>query len=120
VVESDQVLRRRKRRKVYSVEEKKKLCQQWKCSGLSLHQFCEQQNLAKSSFYGWCQRYGTDEVTESAFSPVTAPASSQEIVQNHVTIELLLSTGTPLRLSFREDKLIDFLQELMYATNVIR
>ena len=37
-------------------DEKVSLCQQWQTSGLSIRKFCEEKNLAVSTFNGWCTR----------------------------------------------------------------
>ena len=94
----------------------------WKASGLSKHEFCQQHDLPEGTFYAWCHHF--DKVVlstdgASAFSPVGVVGKVDAAV-DVIPIELTLGNGMRIRLSFREDRLTPFLQELMNATSIIR
>ena len=115
-------LSRRKPKKFRSEKEKRFYYDTWKASGLSKHEFCQQHDLPEGTFYAWCHHF--DKVVlstdgASAFSPVGVVGKVDAAV-DVIPIELTLGNGMRIRLSFREDRLTPFLQELMNATSIIR
>lgn len=120
--EVDPGLSRRKPKKFRSEKEKRFYYDTWKASGLSKHEFCQQHNLPDGTFYAWCHHFdkAVSSVDDaSAFSPVGIVDNVASEVEA-IPIELTLGNGIRIRLSFREDRLTPFLQELMNATSIIR
>ena len=118
---NDKAVLSKKQRKTHSEEERKTYYHSWKTSGLSKGQFCKNHQLSEGAFYAWCHRYDdTSEKSVNSFSPVMPTSSAREAVVEILTVEMLLPNQTQLRIAFREDRLIGFLQELCHATATIR
>lgn len=72
----------------------------WESGGLSVRQFCKQEGLSEPSFYSWRRKLTGDSVQNdqdksesSAFIEVAMPKN------DHIAIELLLTSGNVLRIS---------------------
>lgn len=119
--EADRSLLRRKPRKVHSEEEKKSYYHSWKTSGLSKCQFCQKHQLSEGTFYAWCHRYGNmAEENVSSFSPVVSAELPREEKIELLNVEMRLPNQIQIRIAFREDRLIGFLQEFCHATATVR
>jgi transposase-like protein len=109
-----------RQRKLYSESEKKALCHRFRLSGLSLRQFCEEHDLPKSSFYGWCQRYREEE-SDSAFSAViSAKESRVGSRDDRVPVELSVDNRMQVKVLLREEQLISFIQGMCHAIAAVR
>lgn len=104
-------------------EDKKRYCEKWKASGESKSQFCKNQGLALATFYGWCIKLWPPSKNKN-FSPVKILnkkiPTEQPIQYEHTTIEVTLANQTSIRFKLPIHTLTGFIQELSYATHIIR
>lgn len=120
--EVDRELSRRKPKKFRSEKEKRFYYDTWKASGLSKHEFCQQHGLPEGTFYAWCHHFDKVMLSvndASAFSPVSV-LDNGDCAAEAIPVDVTLNNGIRLRLSFREDRLMDFLQELCHASATLR
>ena len=77
----------------------------WQSSGLSVSKFCKAEGLSEGSFYNWRKKLTAadskhgkqDGSARPAFIEVSMPKN------NHVALELVLSSGNSLRISSGSD-----------------
>jgi hypothetical protein len=65
-------------------------------SGISVHQFCEEQRLTEQAFYAWRKRLQKQQPMRFAVVE-TGPAQRQPV--RETGLELVLATGERLRIS---------------------
>ncbi|MGA8762361.1 MAG: hypothetical protein WB562_05680 [Candidatus Sulfotelmatobacter sp.] len=65
-------------------------------SGLSVHQFCEEQRLTEQAFYAWRKRLQKQQPMRFAVVE-TGPAQQQSVTETG--LELVLARGERLRIS---------------------
>ncbi len=61
-----------------NAEHWKKLINEWRASGLSQKQFCQECSLALSTFCYWKSKFNNPEPTSPRFYPLTIPSSPSE------------------------------------------
>ena len=119
--EADHSLLHRKKRKVCNEEKKKSYYHIWKASGFSKGQLCQKHPLSEVTFYAGCHRHGnTAEESVVTFSPVVSAALPREEKVTWLTVTMRLPNQHRMRITFREDRWIGFLQEFCYATATVR
>ncbi len=111
---------KRARRK-FSLNDKKKLCEQWQASGLNKHQFCKQQDLVLTAFSKWCHKLlpNNIDVCQKDWAPV-ALRDNADRVKEPISVETLLPNKMILRLSLALSCLNELLKDLYHAAPIIR
>lgn len=119
-IEMTTALRRRK----HTWEEKKELCEQWKLSGKSTHQFCNEQGIAVGTFYGWCHKLWPQlpKTRTRHLSPVmiNKKEETKKEETESVLLEILFPNSTELRFKLAHKNLVLFIQEFSHAAATIR
>jgi hypothetical protein len=104
-------------------QKQKSLCELWKSSGLKASEFCKQHKLAMSTFYGWCQKLWPHpkKASRKKFIPVITSAITTEIDKvNQANIEIVLPNQAIIRVNLPTVGIATFIQELCYASTIIR
>lgn len=108
-------------KKLYSAEEKQKLCQEWQQSGLSMEQFCKLKNISKTALYQWRKaQYITPASPNENWIPLIPQPCNETKVPASVAMELCLPNQWQARIILPRLEMIKFVQELAHATTVIR
>ena len=124
----------KKQKKVFSLENKKKLYQQWKESHQSKHEFCKSAGVSKTSFYKWCQWFECpkkkDEKNKknpmTSFVPITCEGKSsmslglKEIDEDFVPLEWALLNGMKIVFQVPAHKINALIKESCHAARIIR
>ncbi|MFC1636968.1 transposase [Planctomycetota bacterium] len=77
----------------------------WKDSGMSVSQFCKAEGLSEGTFYGWRRRLSSRQ-SQRAKQIHSKPSAFIEVAMpknDHIPIELLLSSGHTLRIRSSAD-----------------
>ncbi len=106
-------------------EEQKSICENWKASGISKQQFCYEHKLPTSTFYGWCAKLWSNNKPQhkKLFSPVIPiqPLTKNKIKdKNEGIIKITLPNQAIVKVILPLKELGNLLQELCYATTIIR
>ena len=105
-------------------DEKVDLCQQWQASGLSMNKFCNQKNIAISTFSGWCSRLWPYKNKKSKLCEVAITnqnnIAAMDLAPMLMTIELSFGHNITARVEARDGQIRLLLQELVHATTTIR
>ena len=104
-------------------DEKVSLCQQWQTSGLSIRKFCEEKNLAVSTFNGWCTRlWSSKRKSKLCEVQITNPkrATTMPSESTPIVIEIALGNSVTARVEAIGNQVGFLLQELVHATTTLR
>lgn len=115
----------RRTSKTYTLEEKKNICERWKTSVKNIRQFCEEQGIAVSTFYGWCSTLIPEfKKVKSNLCPVKIvrqkPMAIKEDEIEKTTIEITLSNQMLVSFKLPVKQIPGLIQELANAIAVIR
>jgi transposase-like protein len=108
------------RKKKYSLEERNNYCMTWEKSELNQIDFCKAHGISRSAFYRWLKEFKKDD-NDVGFSPLMikekTPVSSSELIQLNISFA---NHHMQLSLAMPEHRLVSFIQEIGYATTIIR
>lgn len=109
----------RHQKKHLSLEEKRNYCVTLEKSGMSKVAFCKANGISKSALYHWRKTFKQDP-KDFGFSPLVLekepPAKQADIIE----LTMGLSHQLQLRIAMPAHRLVQFIQELGYATAIIR
>lgn len=99
----------------YSNEERIKIYEAWKQSGLSPSKFCQQNAIRLPTFYGWVKKFKkaaeegnlTTSSKEIKFLPIG------NIISNQSFLEITLPTGINFKVHLSEERINTFLERLI-------
>lgn len=109
-------------RRIFSIDEKQKLYQQWKLSGVNKNQFCKQNDLVASAFSKWCRKFSSNETistTQSNWVPVISKNEISELPKSPTLIEIKISNPTKIIIFLFMLSLVLVLKEMFHAIKVI-
>lgn len=114
-----------KKRRKFSLYNKRKLCEQWKASGLNKNKFCIQNQLAISVFSKWCNKLLPNDNKElkDDWIPVVLSDKAhleQQEQQQQMSVEIMLPNKMVVRLSLALTCLDTLLKELCNGSTIIR
>src|SRR3990167_1221075 len=96
-------------------EEKVKICEEWRASGLSKEGFCKQKGVATGTFYGWCQKlWPSKRLRKSGFSEVKVIDATTKI--EPIVLEVSFPNAIMARIKATEIQFSFLLRELLDAT----
>lgn len=105
-------------------EEKKAICERWKASGRTKHEFCKDNDIPIASFFPWCNKLWPEAKTqETDLLPVKIINKSQSLPNEELPqtdIELIFEEGPKIRFKLPIKNLVTFIQELSHAVTTIR
>lgn len=104
----------------YTWQEKVKLCERWKQSGLSKVMYCKRNNLVFSTFCGWCDRLWP-KVSAGQFCEVVEVSSihqKEEVIP--MTVEVCFPNEVSAKVSLHKDQVLNLIKELVYAASTPR
>jgi hypothetical protein len=103
----------------FSIEEKRNYCKEWEGSGMTQTAFCKVSGISKSALYQWNKSFKKED-NEHGFSPLVLekrpPIKQADLIQ----LSISLPNQMQLSISMSEDHLVSFIQEIYYATAVVR
>ena len=102
-----------------SAEEKKNYCLAWKKSGMKQLDFCKVNGIAKSTLYQWLKKLKEEE-REGGFSPLVSEKFAPKKQVEEIALTICFLNQIQLKLAIPEHRVVPFIQELGYATTVIR
>ncbi len=106
---------------VLSELEKRKVCESFDTSGLTLLSFCQREGVSKTALYNWRKKFGKLKVKESVSNFVQLrPSGKATELSGLLMLELKLLNGVLLRLSLSEASAVHFIKELSYASAIVR
>ena len=105
-------------RKIYNLEEKQALCDQWRRSGIGLDEFSKAKKISKSALYQWSRRYPQPVNKEQNWIPVNMAQEPEVLLEKTVLIELLLPNESRIKILRTEAAI--FFQELYHAIAAVR
>jgi hypothetical protein len=79
----------------------RRMVRQWRRSGLSIRDFCAQQQLSEPSFYGWRRTIARQDAEATRFVPVQVVSEGQPVTTQDSSpsgLELVLGSGRVLRI----------------------
>lgn len=102
-------------------EEQKRLCEQWKISGINREQFCDEHRIPISTFYGWCSKLWPNKKSpKSLFSPVAGIVALPPKNKEQGTIEIKLPNQAIVKMTLPLTEVASLIQDLCHATTIIR
>lgn len=108
-------------KKVFTVENKQALCQEWRQSGLSMRQFCSTKRISTSALYQWCRNlYPKTNDVKKNWVPVKGIQNQEIKIEDSVSIELSLPNQSVARVRVLKSDAISFLKEIYNAASTIR
>jgi transposase-like protein len=107
-------------KKKFSSEERKNYYIAWKKSELNTTDFCKAHSISKSALYKWTKEF-EKENDDSEFSPLIIDKKSSVTSANIIQLNIAFSNN-PVQISIEilEHHLVSFIQEMGYATAIIR
>ncbi len=101
-------------------EEKVKICERWKLSGLSKVTYCKRNRLVVSTFCSWCDRLWP-KVNAGQFCQVAGVSVTNKKTQElPITIEVCLPNQVSAKVSLHEDQVLNLIKGLVYAASTPR
>jgi len=79
----------------------RRMVRQWRRSGLSIRDFCAQEQLSEPSFYGWRRAIAQRDAEATRFLPVRVVANEKPVTPQDGSssgLELVLGAGRVLRI----------------------
>lgn len=110
-------------KKIYSQEERRNYCLAWERSKLSHMEFCKNHGISRSALYQWLKEFKkAPDAHTKGFSALvlTSKAAAQEKSMIDLTISFTNDNPIQLSLTLPEHQFISLLQEIGYATSIIR
>ena len=107
--------RRTKRR--FSIEEKRDYCFAFEKSELKQLEFCKKQGISCSALKRWIK--GLKQETNH-FTPVIVKEQQASKQEERIPVEVRLPNQLQLCMAVQEHQLFFLIQELSYATSIIR
>lgn len=107
----------------YTIEEKQKLCEQWKISGKTKSQFCKEHGIALATFYGWCTNFLPSSKKEKTNLLPIKIVNEKKIVKRddiETTLEIKITSQMLVCLRLPVKNVVGFIQELANAVAIIR
>lgn len=111
---------RLKAKQGYAWEEKVKICERWKRSGLSKVTYCKRNSLVFSTFCGWCDRLWPKVSTGQFCQVVEISSTNKKEMNLPITIEVSLPNQVSAKVSLHEHQIINLIKELVYASSTPR
>jgi len=102
-----------------SLEEKRNYYAAWKESGMSRITFCKMNGISKSALYQWSKEFNK-ECQGSGFSPLVAEKPSPLKQADTIQLTICVLNQMQISIAMPEHRLVSFIQELGYATAIIR
>lgn len=115
----DQNNKTRRTKRYFSLEEKRNYCETWKKSGAGAKDFCKANGISSSAFYQWNREF-KEENPISDFSPLILEKSPAVNQADKIHVSVQFPNQLLLNMELPENHLISFIQELGYATAVVR
>lgn len=112
---------KKRNRREFSLEEKQRLFEQWKVSGLNKNQFCKQHDLVLSTFSKWCRQFmipKANDKLKNYWTPVLLKAN--EGTREEVTVEVAMPNQMTMRFRIKLSSLNTLLKELYHAPPIVR
>ena len=78
----------------------RRIVRQWRSSGLSIRDFCDDQDISEPSFYAWRRIIAQRDAEPAPFVPVQVVEANQTELSSQLAgsgLELLLGSGRVLR-----------------------
>lgn len=103
-------------------EEKVKICEEWKQSGLGKKVFCKQKGIAPATFHGWCQKlWDIKAVFGNKLCAVKVVDKDAAVVKAEpIVLEVFFSNTVMARIKATEIQFSFLLREILDATQIIR
>ena len=103
-------------------EDKIKICEEWKASGLSKERFCKQKGVAIGTFYGWCQKlWPSKRFPRGGFREVKIIDKAEPSMKvEAIVLEVSFPNAVVARIKATEMQFSFLLRELLDETKVIR
>jgi transposase-like protein len=120
-IAKDLIVPKKRNRREFSLEEKQKLFEQWKVSGLNKNQFCKQHDLVLSAFSKWCRQFmipKANDKLKNYWTPVLLKAN--EATKEEVTVEVAMPNQMTMRFRIKLSSLNGLLKELYHAPPIVR
>lgn len=98
--------------KIFSAEERAKLCTDWKVSKLPRKDFCHQNKVSLSAIDRWLkeERQATSSISRKAINFI--PIGKQQSAQKNY-LEMLLPNGIVLKLAMESINIAQLIKELL-------
>lgn len=103
----------------FTTEEKQNYYMASKKSGMSHMAFCKANGISKSALYNWIKKF-KKENKAPGFAPLTLEKPSVSQPGHPIQLNVNFPNQIQLSIAMPEQRLIAFIQELSYATAVIR
>lgn len=105
-----------------SLQEKRKIVDEWKKSGLSKHEFCKERGVITTTFYGWCKQAARagDRAENNPLAPVAVVKKSSELhggQTGEAEAEIFLPNQAIVRLRTPVETLIAVIRGLSDASH---
>jgi transposase-like protein len=112
----------------FSLDEKRNYCMAWKRSTMSQDHFCKTNGISKSALYNWVKAFkknkedkeNNDHDHDLAFSPAALENPSSLKQAGGIELRLCFQNQMQLNITMPEHRLVSFIQEMSYATAIIR
>ena len=102
-----------------SLQEKRNYCMAWEKSGINQIDFCKANGISKSALYQWSKEFKKED-KNVGFSPLVSEKPSVIKQTDRIQLNICFLNQIQLSIAMPEHRLVSFIQELGYATAVIR
>lgn len=111
---------KRRTKRSFTLEEKRNYYIAWKKSGLGATNFCKTYGISRSALHQWNKHFNEEE-NDVGFLPLTAKQNAP-VEQQLTIIQLYIYFANDLKLAIEmpEHRLVSFIQEIGYATAIVR
>jgi transposase-like protein len=109
----------RSQKRNFSIEEKRNYCKEWEKSGMTQTVFCKARGISKSALYQWNKNFKKED-NGFDFSPLVLEKRPSIKQTDAIQLNISLPNQMQLGISMPEDRLVSFIQEIYYATAVVR
>lgn len=104
----------------FSAEEQRNYCIAWEKSELNRSDFCKAHGISRSTLYQWTKEFKKED-NDLGFSPLIIekkpPAKPTDMIQLNI---VFTNNHMQLSIAMPEHRLVSFVQEIGYATTVVR
>ncbi|OGV39293.1 MAG: hypothetical protein A3F46_07440 [Legionellales bacterium RIFCSPHIGHO2_12_FULL_42_9] len=101
-------------------EEKVKICERWKQSGLSKVMYCKRHSLVFSTFCSWCDRLWPKGASGQLCQVAVLDTMQKKNMAPPMTIEVSLPNQISAKVSLHEHQVLNLIKELVYAASTPR
>lgn len=101
-------------KRTFSLEDKLKLYEQWRKSGLSMSKFCKENDLVHSAFGNWRKKFSIEQTIGNKEHWIPVVAKEQPLKDNFLHVEISFPNTIKVLIS-----LLLFFMVLSYAIKVI-